>query len=91
MKKSDFNYEISKHEMFFYSTLSERGKRQYAALEAMKLGYYGVKEVSQKFDIHIHTVRKGKKELLQQLVPPVNKVRQIGGGRKKNGFNKQST
>jgi hypothetical protein len=91
MKKADFNYEIEKHEKFFYSTLSERGKRQYAALEAMKLGYYGVMEVSHKFDIHIHTVRKGKKELLQQTVPPANKIRQKGGGRKKNGINKQSS
>jgi len=90
MKKSDFNYDIEKHEKFFYSTLSERGKRQYAALEAMKLGYYGVMSVSQKFDIHVHTVRKGKKELLEQIIPPANKVRMEGGGRKKNCINKQS-
>jgi negative regulator of genetic competence, sporulation and motility len=86
MKKEDFNYDIEKHEKFFYSTLSERSKRQYAALEAMKVGYYGVKEISLKFDIHVHTVRKGKKELLSQIVPPANKVRQKGGGRKKKRY-----
>ena len=42
MKKEDFNYEIEKHEKFFYSQLSERSKRQCAGLEAMKLGYNGV-------------------------------------------------
>ncbi|KAA6342338.1 hypothetical protein EZS27_009897 [termite gut metagenome] len=91
MKKEDFTYEIEKHEKFFYSQLSEREKRLYTGLEAMKIGYYGVSEVSQKFDIHIHTVRRGKKELLQEIVPATKKVRQKGGGRKKNGVNKQSS
>jgi negative regulator of genetic competence, sporulation and motility len=83
MRKTDFNYDIEKHEQFFYSTLSERDKRHYAALEAMKSGYYGVKEVSKKYGIHIHTIRKGKKELLAETIPPANKIRQKGGGRKK--------
>jgi len=83
MKKVDFNYEIEKQEKFFYLQLSERGKRQYAGLEAMKLGYNGVAIVSLKYGIHRHTVRKGKKELLEQIVLPVGKVRQKGGGRKK--------
>ena len=69
--------------------LSERGKCQYAALEAMKSGYYGVMEISKKFDTHIHTVRKGKKELLLQIVPPANKVHQRGEA-EKNGINRQS-
>lgn len=89
MKKSDFNYDMEKHEKFFYSMLSERGKCQYAALEAMKSGYYGVMEISKKFDTHIHTVRKGKKELLLQIVPPANKVHQRGEA-EKNGINRQS-
>ena len=83
MKKEDFNYEIEKHEKFFYSQLSERGKRQCAGLEAMKLGYNGVGIVARKYGIHRHTVRKGKQELLEEIVPPYGKVRQKGGGRKK--------
>jgi len=83
MKKVDFEYDIAKHESFFYEQLSERQKRLFAALRAMEIGYYGVKEVSHRFDIHIHTVRRGKKELQLEIVPPVNKIRQKGGGRKK--------
>jgi hypothetical protein len=49
----------------------------------MKLGYNGVTAVSQKFNTHKHTVRRGKKELLDRVVPPAKKVRQKGGGRKK--------
>jgi hypothetical protein len=84
MKKEDFIYDIAEHERFFYSQLSERGKRQYVALEAMKIGYNGVKIVSERFGIHKHTVRKGKKELIERSVPPDGKIRQKGGGRKKN-------
>jgi len=91
MKKTDFEYDIAKHEQFFYEQLSERQKRLFVALKAMEIGYYGVKEVSQRFDIHIHTVRRGKKELLLQTVPPAKKVRQKGGGRKKNSAYMQST
>ena len=46
MKKIDFTYDIESHERFFYNQLSEKDKRLYAGLEAMRLGYYGVKEVS---------------------------------------------
>jgi len=84
MKKTEFIYEVEKHEAFFFSQLSERGKRQYAGLEAMKIGYNGVKTVSKRLGIHEHTTRKGKKELLEKALPPVNKIRQKGGGRKKN-------
>jgi hypothetical protein len=87
MQKKDFEYDVDKHEGFFYSQLSERGKRQYAGLEAMKIGYSGVKIVSKRLSINKHTVRKGKQELLEQALPPVNKIRQKGGGRKKNACN----
>ena len=83
MKKVDFVYDILKHEHFFFSRLSECDKRQYAGLEAMKLGYNGVDIVSKKYSINKHTVRKGKKELINQTVPPMGKIRQKGGGRKK--------
>ena len=86
MQKIDFEYDIEKHELFFYSQLSERGKRQYAGLESMKLGYNGVNIVSKRLCIHKHTIRKGKKELIEQTLPPTGKIRKKGGGRKKNGY-----
>jgi len=90
MKKEDFEYKIEEHERFFYTQLSEYGKRQYAGLEAMKIGYNGVAIISRKFGLHKHTIRKGKKELIAQIVPPVNKIRQKGGGRKKNACCRRS-
>ena len=83
MKKVDFEYGIAEHEKFFYVQLSEQQKRMYAGLKAMEAGYYGVSEVAQRLGIHINTIRRGKNELLKKIVPPANKVRQKGGGRKK--------
>jgi hypothetical protein len=90
MKKTEFEYDIEQHEEFFYTQLSERGKRLYAGLEAMKLGYNGVAKVSTRLGINKHTVRKGKKELREQVFPPENKIRKKGGGRKKNACSKRS-
>jgi transposase len=65
------------------NNLSEKDKRLYAGLEAMKIGYYGVKEISQKFNINEHTIRKGIKELLSGNLIPAGQIRRKGGGRKK--------
>jgi hypothetical protein len=83
MKKADFTYDIDKHTMFLYSQMPERLRRLYVGLEAMKAGYSGVAKVSEQFNVHKHTVRRGKIELLQEIVPPAKRIRQKGGGRKK--------
>jgi hypothetical protein len=86
MNKSDLTYamsEIEEHEKFFFAHLPECKKRQYAGLEAIKIGYNGTSRISKKFGINKHTVRKGKRELLAKILPPVGKIRQKGGGRKK--------
>jgi len=93
MKKVDFVYDtctvyevrgIDEHEQFFFSLLPENLRRKYAGLQAMNGGYYGVSNVSKKFGIHRNTVRVGKNELIEKVVPPVGRIRQEGGGRKKN-------
>lgn len=83
MKKSDFNFDIEKVTLLFYCNLSEKDKRLFAGLEAMKIGYYGVEEISKKFRVHKHTVRKGQKELKTEQLVEMERVRQSGGGRKK--------
>jgi hypothetical protein len=83
MKKADFNYDIEKYSMLFFKNLTEKDKRLYVGLEAMKIGYYGVKEISLKFGIHAHTIRVGQKELLSENLVPVSQIRKKGGGRKK--------
>lgn len=71
-----------------YSRLSEKDRRQYAALEAVKLGHGGTTYISKVLAVDRNTIIQGKKELMalaqyQQI--PENKQRRPGGGRKKNG------
>jgi len=75
------NLEFKKQ---FFQTLNESQKRQYAALEAQALGHGGQRAVSQAFDIHADTIRRGMRELDTHIPPPPGRVRKPGGGRKKN-------
>jgi hypothetical protein len=69
-----------------YSRLSEKDKRQYAAIEAQKLGF-GVKRcIVRLLGISSRTLYKGISELLNKEKYdeiPLNKQRRRDGGRKK--------
>jgi len=69
-----------------YSRLSEKDRRQYAALESLKLGRGGTTYISNVLGVDRNTVIQGRKELtggLVDLLPP-GRQRRPGGGRKKN-------
>lgn len=83
MKTWADSQDIEKSTLNFYNSLTENGKRMFAGLEAMKLGFNGVSEVSKKFNIHKHTIRKGQKELLSGDILPIGQIRAVGGGMKK--------
>lgn len=73
-------------EKAFFETLDEKQKRLYAGLRASTLGYYGVAEVAEELNLHVHTVRAGQKqlgELEQGTQRSSSRVRREGGGRKK--------
>lgn len=67
----------------FYSTLSEKGRRVYAAVEALKLGYGGSSYITRVLGCDHKTIKRGTHDL--QEPPPLasGRVRQAGGGRKK--------
>lgn len=67
----------------FFDGLNERQKRQFAALEANELGYYGVTVISKLYNINPHTIRRGQKELLEDKKLAEGRIRKSGGGRKK--------
>lgn len=75
--------EISEREKKFFESLSEKDKRRFSAIEAMKIGKYGVTEISKKFGITEKTIREGIKELDTEDISE-NRIRKEGGGRKKN-------
>lgn len=82
----DYDEAIKQVMRLHYGRLGEKNRRQYAAVEAMKLGYGGVTYISKLFSIDRKTIQEGKKELLGQVpsgVSTASRQRRQGGGRKK--------
>ncbi len=69
-----------------FSQLNEKNKRNYVAMESMKLGYGGQKYICELFNVTDYLVRAGTREILNPSLLddiPEGKIRRIGGGRKK--------
>lgn len=68
----------------FYSSLSEKDRRRYAGVEALKLGYGGIEYISQVLGCDRKTVTQGMQEVtgLSPDSHPESRVRRAGGGRK---------
>jgi hypothetical protein len=78
--------EVSEEELkaailLFYSLLNEQQRRLYAGLESLKLGRGGDRHLADFLDLDLHTVARGRQQLLAQNVE-VDRVRRVGGGRK---------
>ena len=70
----------------YYSRLSEKDRRHYAALESLKLGRGGITYISKVLGVDRSTIIIGRKELSESSFSiPEGKQRKSGGGRKKNG------
>jgi hypothetical protein len=70
----------------YFSRLPEKERRQYAAIEAQKLGFGGRMYISRLMPINRHALNKGIRELLDKNLYdqiPKGKQRRVGGGRKK--------
>lgn len=67
--------------LLFVSLLDEKQRRLFAGLESSKLGRGGDRKIAELLDLDVHTVRRGRRELLAGEVEP-ERVRAEGGGRK---------
>ena len=69
-----------------YSRLSEKDRRQYAALESLKLGRGGITYISEILGVDRKTIRQGRNELTSNMPDTIlhGRQRKAGGGRKKN-------
>ena len=82
MVKTDTS--ISEQQMkFYYESLSEKDRRRYAAIEAQKIGYGGLRYISQLFQCNYRTIRQGFADLKQFDLINNPRIRNPGGGRKK--------
>ena len=66
----------------YYQSLSEKDRRRYAAIEAIKLGYGGQAYIRQLFGCHHETLALGMAELDDEITLGQERIRQVGGGRK---------
>lgn len=67
--------------VLFVSMLDEKQRRLYAGLESLKLGRGGDRKLAELIAMDVHTVARGRRELLGQDVD-TERVRKAGGGRK---------
>lgn len=66
----------------FYNSLSEKDRRRYAAIEAVKLGWGGIAYITQLFGCDYYTIRFGIEELKDGSATKMKRIRRRGGGRK---------
>ena len=66
--------------ILFFSTLDERQRRLYAGLESLRLGHGGDSQIAALTGLHVHTIAKGRAELIERDVQ-VEGVRRPGAGR----------
>ena len=81
-----YNQEQEDQMCLLFSSLNEKEKRHYAAIEASKLGYGGKKYIALLFRISEARIRRGEAELKDKNLYseiPEGKQRRSGGGRKK--------
>ena len=65
------------------SRLDEQQRRWYVAVEAERLGHGGTEHLSRITGMNVNTIRKGRRELANDLAyRPTDRVRKPGGGRK---------
>ena len=61
-----------------YASLSERDRRRYAAVEAVKLGYGSILYLSHLFRCSEKTIRRGLDELYDPPMLPLGRSRKKG-------------
>jgi hypothetical protein len=82
--KQFYSQEIEQLMRKYYSTLSEKDRRRYAAVEALKLGAGGQGYIAKVLDCDEKTIHNGRTELEQLQDEPKYDpgIRKAGGGRK---------
>jgi hypothetical protein len=81
MLKNRYTDEIAATMKKFFETLSEKDRRRYAAIEALKLGNGGQQYICEILGCDPNTVKKGAEELQGDIVAD-GRIRNPGGGKK---------
>ena len=79
---SPYNEQVEEQMRTVYDRLSEKDRRLYAAVEALKLPYGGISYMARVLGCSRDTIRRGIQELGMEEVLPRGQDRKAGGGRK---------
>lgn len=82
MRIQAYPKEVEACMLNFYKSLSEKDRRRYAAIEAVKLGYGGDTYICRVLHCDDRTITRGEKELQTDLSDEGTRLRKPGGGRK---------
>lgn len=75
-----YSSNVECHMQLLYDSLSEKDRRRYAAVEAEKLGFGGVKYIAELFGCDEATIRRGREDVEQLPIDEAeNRVRKKGG------------
>jgi transposase len=77
-----YSAEIEKQMQEVFDRLSEKDKRVYAGVEALKFPYGGVSYIAQLFSCSRNTIRRGINDLNETVTILKKRDRKAGGGRK---------
>lgn len=77
-----YSSEIEDQMQEMHCRLSEKDRRQYAGIEALKLPHGGIIYIAELFNCSRTTVIRGIAELRRKETIPRNRDRKDGGGRK---------
>jgi len=74
--------EVHRLMNLFLSRLDEDHRRWYVALEALKTGHGGDRQLARITGLNVETIRRGRRELAWSLEDfPAERIRRRGGGR----------
>ncbi|MEA5624213.1 hypothetical protein [Nostoc sp. UHCC 0251] len=76
-----YSSKIEQQMQRLYSSLNEKDRRRYAAIESIKLGWGGISYISNLFGCDYYTLRLGMEELDDKAAMSMSKIRRQGGGR----------
>ncbi len=77
-----YSLAVEGHMKHFYESLSEKDRRRYAAVEAVKLGHGGVEYIADLFGCDPKTIEHGRQDVVELPVDEAEgRVRKNGGAK----------
>ncbi len=73
-----YSEDVARKMKHLFDWLSEKDRRRYAAVEALKLGHGGVEYIAQLFQCDPKTIRQGIQDLDEPADPAAGRVRKKG-------------